>query len=154
MASLLRLLVSAMPLHLLLLLNFALAAYLTGLIWTVQVVHYPGFALLSKTGFARYHAAHTRRMGFVVGAPMVLELALAAWLAWAGRGALPHGAGWWALGLVMFIWAATFFISVPFHNQLEINGYDFITIDGLTRTNWLRTLAWTARLALLGWLLA
>ena len=133
-----------MPLHLLLLLNFALAAYLTGLIWTVQVVHYPGF----------YHAAHTRRMGFVVGAPMVLELALAAWLAWAGRGALPHGAGWWALGLVMFIWAATFFISVPFHNQLETNGYDFITIDGLTRTNWLRTLAWTARLALLGWLLA
>ncbi len=143
-----------MSLRLLLLLNFALAAYLTGLIWTVQVVHYPGFALLGKTGFARYHAAHTRRMGYVAGAPMVLELGLAAWLAWAGRGALPHGAGWWGLALVGFVWGVTFFIAVPFHNRLEASGYDYISIDGLTRTNWLRTLAWTARLALLGGLLA
>ncbi len=143
-----------MSLHLLLLLNFALAAYLTGLIWTVQAVQYPGFALLGKAEFPRYHAAHTRRMSYVVLAPMVLELALAAWLAGAGRGALPRAAGWWSLGLVAFIWAATFFVSVPFHNRLEAKGYDFITIDGLARTNWLRTLAWTARLALLGWLLA
>lgn len=140
--------------HLLLLLNFALAAYLTGLIWMVQVVHYPGLALLGKAEFPRYHAAHTRRMGYVVGAPMVLELALAGWLAWAGRGALPHGAGWWGLGLVIFVWAVTFFISVPFHNLLEASGYHYITLDGLTRTNWLRTLAWTARLLLLGGLLA
>ncbi|MGI4885037.1 MAG: hypothetical protein ACRYFR_08770 [Janthinobacterium lividum] len=143
-----------MPLHLLLLLNFALAAYLTGLIWTVQVVHYPGLALLGPAEFPRYHAAHTRRMGYVVGAPMALELALAAWLAWAGRGALSHGAGWWSLGLAVAVWLATFAISVPFHNQLEASGYNYIALDGLTRTNWLRTVAWTARLALLGWLLA
>lgn len=146
--------VFAVSLHLLLLLNFTLAAYLTGLIWTVQVVHYPGLALLGPAEFPRYHAAHTRRMGYVVGAPMVLELALAAWLAWAGRGALPHGAGWWSLGLVVLVWLATFLISVPFHNRLEANGYNYVALDGLTRTNWLRTLAWTARLVLLGWLLA
>ena len=141
-------------LHLLLLLNFALAAYLTGLIWTVQVVQYPGLALLGKAEFPRYHAAHTRRMGYAAGGPMLLELALAAGLAGAGRGALPHGAGWWSLGLVIFAWAVTFLVSVPFHNRLAASGYDYITIDGLTRTNWLRTLAWTARLLLLGGLLA
>ena len=92
-------------------------------------------------------------MSFVVLAPMVLELALALWLAWAGRAALPGGAGWWGLGLVGLIWATTFFISVPFHNRLE-TGFDYVAIDGLTRTNWLRTLAWTARAALLGGLLA
>ena len=143
----------AVSLRLLLLFNFALAAYLTGLIWTVQVVHYPGFALVGKAEFPHYHAAHTQRMSYVVLAPMVLELALAAWLAWAGRGALSHAAGWWSLGLVVFIWAITFFVSVPFHNRLEANGYNYVTIDGLVRTNWLRTLAWTARFALLGWLL-
>jgi hypothetical protein len=141
-----------MSLHLLILLNFAAAAYLTGLIWTVQVVHYPSFGLVPKEAWVAFHRAHTRRMGFVVMAPMVVELVLAMWLAWAGRAALPGGASWWSLGLVALVWAATFFISVPFHNRLE-KGFDYIAIDGLTRTNWIRTLAWTARAALLGWLL-
>ena len=143
-----------MTLRLLLLANLGLAAVLTGLIWTVQLVHYPGLALVGKAEFARYHAAHTARMGALVGPLMVLELLLAGWLAWAGRAALPHGAGWWSLALVLGAWAVTFFISVPFHNRLAAGGYDYITIDGLTRTNWLRTGAWTLRLGLLLWLAA
>ena len=142
-----------MSLRLLLLLNFDAAAYLTGLLWTVPLVHNPSFGLVPKAAWAAFHAAHTQRMSYVVLAPMVLELGLAAWLAWAGRGALPGSAGWWSLALVLFVWAVTFFISVPFHNRLT-QGYDYIAIDGLVRTNWLRTLAWTARAGLLGWLLA
>ena len=142
-----------MTFRVLLLLNFAAAAYLTGLIWTVQLVHYPSFGLVPKAAWAAFHAAHTRRMSYVVLAPMVLELGLAIGLAWAGRRLLPGAAGWWSLGLVGLAWAVTFFISVPFHNRLA-QGFDYIAIDGLTRTNWLRTLAWTARAALLGWLLA
>ena len=139
-----------MSLHLLLLFNFAVAAYLSGLIWTVQIVHYPSFGQVPKEGWAAFHAAHTRRMSYVVMAPMVIELALAIWLAWVGRAGLPGGAGWWSLALVGVNWATTFFISVPFHNRLA-QGYDYIAIDGLTRTNWLRTLGWTARAVLLGW---
>ena len=142
-----------MSFRLLLLFNFAAAAYLTGLIWTVQVVHYPSFGLVPKEAWAVFHSAHTRRMSYVVLAPMVLELGLAGWLAWAGRTSLPAGAGWWSLALVVFVWAVTFLISVPFHNRLEV-GYDYVAIDGLTRTNWLRTVAWTVRAGLLGWLLA
>ena len=133
----------------LLLANLVLCAILTGLIWTVQLVHYPGLALVGKAEFARYHAAHTARMGALVGPLMVLELLLAGWLAWAGRAALPHGAGWWSLALVGAVWAVTFFISVPFHNRLAANGYDYVVLDGLVRTNWLRTGAWTLRLFIL-----
>ena len=133
----------------LLLANLVLCAVLTGLIWTVQLVHYPGLALVGKAEFARYHAAHTARIGALVGPLMVLELLLAGWLAWAGRAALPHGAGWWSLALVGVVWAVTFFISVPFHNRLAAGGYDYVVIDGLVRTNWLRTGAWTLRLAVL-----
>jgi hypothetical protein len=136
---------------LLLLLNFALAAYLTGVIWTVQLVHYPGFAL-AKADFVAYHRAHMSRMGWVVMAPMVLELLLAAWLAWQGR-----ALGWpvWvALGLVLLIWVVTFFVSVPFHDRLATGGYDYVAIDGLVRTNWLRTIAWTVRSGVLLYLLS
>lgn len=134
----------------LLLLNFALAVYLTGVIWTVQLVHYPSFAQAARDTFEAFHRQHSSRISWVVLAPMVLELALAGWLAWAG----PElgAARWWQLALVVFIWAATFLISVPFHNRLA-QGYDYVAIDGLVRTNWLRTLLWTARAGLLGRLL-
>jgi hypothetical protein len=138
----------------LLLLNFAAAAYLMGLIWVVQLVTYPAMALVGKEDFARYHAAHTRGMGWVVGSPMVAELALAGWLAWAAYSVWGAGLALGQLALVLLVWAVTFFVSVPFHNRLEAGGYNYIALDGLVRTNWLRTLAWTARAGWLGWLLS
>jgi hypothetical protein len=142
-----------MTLPKLLLLNFALSAYLTGVIWVVQLVTYPALMLVGKPEFGRYHAAHTRGMGWVVGAPMVLELALAGWLAWVAYPSWGAGRALGQLALVVVVWLATFFIAVPFHNRLEADGYNYVALDGLVRTNWLRTLAWTARTVLLGWLL-
>jgi hypothetical protein len=140
-----------MTLPQLLFLNFTLAAYLTGVSWVVQLVTYPALALVGKAEFGRYHAAHTRGMGWVVGAPMILELALAGWLAWTAYPAWGAARALGQLALVVLVWLATFFIAVPFHNRLAAGGYNFVALDGLTRTNWLRTLAWTARAALLGW---
>ena len=142
-----------MTLPQLLFLNFTLAAYLTGVIWVVQLVTYPALLLVGKPEFSRYHAAHTRGMGWVVGTPMVLELGLAAWLAWVAYPTWGAGLALGQLALVVVVWLATFFIAVPFHNRLEAEGYNYVALDGLVRTNWLRTLAWTARLGLLGWLL-
>jgi hypothetical protein len=138
-----------MPASALLLLNFALAAYLTGVIWTVQLVHYPGFALVPAADFGAYHRAHLTRMSWVVMAPMVAELLLAA--AWVWATGTTHA--WVSLGLVLVIWAVTFFVSVPLHNRLAADGPAYATVYGLVRTNWLRTLAWTARCGLLGWAL-
>jgi len=132
------------------LLNFLVTVYLTGVIWTVQLVHYPGFAQANPDTFPEFHQQHSTRISWVVMGPMVLELLLAGALAWQG-----HELGlvrWWQLALVLFVWAATFFISVPFHNRLA-QGYDYVAIDGLVRTNWARTIAWTIRAGWLGWLL-
>ncbi|WP_207891060.1 hypothetical protein [Hymenobacter edaphi] len=133
---------------LLLLLNLAVTAYLTGVIWTVQLVHYPGFALVPAAGFPAFHQAHLKRMGWVVMAPMVAELLLAGAWAWQARTGPAYG----ALALVGFIWAVTFGVSVPLHRQLA-GGWSYAAVYGLVRTNWLRTLAWTLRLGLLGWVL-
>ncbi len=46
-----------MTLTQLLFLNFTLAAYLTGVIWVVQLVTYPALLLVGKSEFPRYHAA-------------------------------------------------------------------------------------------------
>ena len=134
-----------MTTKLLVLLSFALTAYLTGVIWMVQLVHYPSFAQVPASAFRTFHQAHMARMGWVVMAPMVAELGLAAWLAWQLR----TPAAGWGLALVVAIWLVTFLISVPLHNRLAEVGADAGAIKSLVQTNWLRTVFWTGRLGLL-----
>jgi hypothetical protein len=52
--------------------------FMTGLIWFVQVVHYPLMAAVGSPGFAAYEAAHSRRTTWVVAPVMLAEAATAA----------------------------------------------------------------------------
>lgn len=47
----------------LLITHAAATLWMTGLIWFVQVVHYPLFALVGSTGFAAYESAHATQIG-------------------------------------------------------------------------------------------
>lgn len=114
--------------------------FMTGLIWFVQVVHYPLFARVGNTDFTAYEAQHTRRTGRLVGAPMLLELGLAATLAWSPGGT----AAWCGLGLLAIIWLSTAVSQVPMHRRLE-RGFDQAAHQRLVRGNWVRTIAWTLR---------
>ena len=113
---------------------------MTGLIWFVQVVHYPLFAAVGPAGFAAYHAAHSRLTTLVVGPLMLVEAACAVWIALER----PSSAGWLGVGLLAVVWGTTFFLAVPRHNLLAA-GFDAATIDSLVATNWFLTFAWTRR---------
>lgn len=129
----------------LLLLNLALTGYMTGLIWFVQIVHYPLFKEVAKLGpFAQYSRIHSALTTVVVGPVMVAELAVAVALTLSAASKL----NFILLGLVLGIWAVTFFLSVPNHTLLA-DGFDETAWLNLVQTNWLRTLAWTVRLGLL-----
>ncbi len=132
--------------------NLVLSAFLTGLIWFVQVVHYPIFRKVPASRFLAWHAAHTHT-GQVVAVPMLIELVLAGWLV---IRPFPGGAQWIsyaACGCVPVIWAVTFLIAIPLHNQLAAGGYNKEIIDSLVRVNWLRTILWTIRTGILFYLL-
>jgi hypothetical protein len=49
--------------------------------------------------------------------------------------------------LVAAIWTSTALVQVPCHRKLS-GGFDLRTAHRLIKTNWLRTLAWTARAGL------
>ena len=51
--------------------------YMTGVIWLIQLVHYPMFEYLDRTNFLRSHLFHTSAITFVVLPAMFLELAMA-----------------------------------------------------------------------------
>ena len=119
---------------------------MTGVIWFVQVVHYPLFLRVPATAFVQYEVEHATRTGWVVGPLMCLELIaslffllpalrpidVSAWSAWLGA------------GLVGVIWASTAFVQVPLHDRLAA-GFSADVLSTLVRTNWVRTVAWTSR---------
>jgi hypothetical protein len=122
-----------------------------GLIWVVQLVHYPMFDGLDSTTFRKSHAFHSRRILWIVGPAMLSEFCLAGLLFFErGLRDWPAATGF---GLVLWIWAVTVFIMVPIHQRLERSGFRPEIHRALVRWNWLRTLAWSARAAIcLVWL--
>ena len=139
-----------------LLLHIAATGVMIGVIWFVQIVHYPMFALVGSDRFAEYEATHSRRTTRVVLLPMLVELATGAYLALWPPPRFPQGALWAGLALIGVIWASTALLQVPRHRALEA-GFDAAAHRALVATNWIRTVAWTARgfllLALIGRLL-
>ena len=126
---------------------------MTGLIWFVQVVHYPLMAAVGEDHFVAYELAHTQRTTLVVMPVMLLELATAAALIfWNVGGNLSNTWLWVNLIGLGLIWASTFFIQVPLHGQLSAQ-HSGAAIQQLVNTNWIRTFLWTARSALLLFLL-
>jgi hypothetical protein len=117
---------------------------MTGLIWFVQLVHYPLFSYAGKQAFVRFEKQHVRRTTWIVLPLMIAEavtaLALVI-LAWNHRDVRLPLLG---LFLLVIIWASTLCVQVPCHKTLA-GGFNAATADRLVRTNWIRTVAWTAR---------
>lgn len=125
---------------------------MVGLIWFVQVVHYPLFEKVSPNVFIAYEAAHTQRTSWVVMPLMLTEAFTALVLAIAPPPNVASGLAWGGLGLVGLVWATTFFVSVPQHVTLG-KGFDPHAHSVLVSTNWIRTMGWSARGVVALWML-
>jgi len=120
----------------------ASALILVGLIWTVQVVHYPLMAMVGDDRFVAYESAHAPRMAAVVMLPWTLQGLTTAWLLLAR----PAGVPTWSIAVAavtaVLSVAVTVVWSVPAHARLGA-GFDATIHHRLVRTNWIRTWAWT-----------
>src|SRR5919199_6412005 len=92
--------------------NLLLAAYLTGVIWLVQLVHYPLFAAVGREAWPAYEAEHRRRITVVVAAPMLAQVPLAVLL-------LGGALAWANLACVAVAFGSTLGWLGPMHGPLE-----------------------------------
>lgn len=131
-----------------------MSGVMCGLVWFVQVVHYPLMGEVGRGGdeaWRRYHAGHSRLTTWVVAPVMLAELGTALGLVW-----LLGGEGvwvWWQAGLAVGVWGVTFGVQVPQHGRLG-RGYDAGVLRRLVLGNWVRVLLWTGRFGLMLWGLA
>ena len=125
---------------------------MVGLIWFVQVVHYPLFGSVGREAFVGYEAQHTRRTTLVVGPLMAVEGVTALMLAvWPPDG-VPLALPLVGLGLLAMVHASTVLLQVPDHRALGA-GFDRDRWRHLVATNWIRTVGWSARGVVSFWIL-
>lgn len=134
------------------LLHLATCLFMVGVIWMVQVVHYPLFRLVGTPGFPDYAQQHQRLMTWIVGPAMLLEAGTAVALVYCRPAGIAGWGMWAGLGLIGVIWLSTACLQVPCHGVLS-QGFDPQAHTRLVRSNWIRTVAWSLRGLLLLWLL-
>jgi hypothetical protein len=116
---------------------------MVGFAWTIQLVQYPQMALVPPAAFPAFEASHQRRVVAVLALLAPAEVVTAAVVALTVDDlspALTVGSG----ALLAAIWVATGAWYAPIHGRL-LAGFDPGLHRLLVRTNWIRTLAWSAR---------
>ncbi len=129
---------------LLLLANLCATGMLVGLVWTIQLVHYPLLLAVGRDALPGYLAEHATRMTILVAPWMIGELVTAGLLLRWRPTAVPPWMVVAGFAGCIGIWASTFLLQVPLHAQLAETP-DPVLLDRLTLTNWLRTVGWTMR---------
>ena len=113
-------------------------AVMVGVILSVQLVVYPGFARYAPADLLKWHEDYSRKITFLVGPLMLCQLA-GAWY-W-----LLTDPGWFPaiyLAGILILWGTTFFRFVPLHRRISQGRADQKTLLRLVRENWTRTFLW------------
>lgn len=131
-----------------LLINLFCTFSMTGIIWFVQVVHYPLFASVGGHEFIDYEQLHKKLTTLVVAPLMLLELGTSGLLPFFAGTASTRVMASVSFLLIMLIFISTAFIQVPIHEKLS-SIYSTELVERLVQSNWIRTVLWTLKSLLL-----
>lgn len=119
-------------------------SFLAGLIWVIQLVHYPTFLFVSEERFRDFEKFHQFRISLLVVPAMLLEVGTGV-LLYVGSEYSENRFFLASLFCLALIWLSTLLWQGPDHQRLE-QGYQRMVILRLVRSNWIRTIAWSLRL--------
>ena len=121
---------------------------MAGVIWVIQIVHYPIFDAIERgiddADWVRFADRHRRSISIVVGPFMVAEGITGWWLVVDPPDGANRTLAIVALALMAVAYGVTAFVSVPLHTRLT-HRYDVDAHRRLVSSNWIRTFAWTSR---------
>lgn len=117
---------------------------MVGLIWAIQLVHYPMLVELSAHRPAAAMAEHQRRITPVVGPFMAAEGVTALILLVDRPDTMSAVSAWTAAILLGVALLSTALVQVPLHERLA-RRHEEAAATQLVRSNWIRTVAWSVR---------
>ena len=124
--------------------HFLSTSLMVGIIWVIQLLHYPTFHFIKQSDYVEFQHFHMQRISFIVVPVMIIELLSGFMLVYYFRSNLFI----LCLTILLVIWLITFVFFTKLHQSL-LGGYDKIIVDKLVQINWSRTFLWSLRLIIL-----
>lgn len=134
-------------------LNLVATCVMVGVIWFVQLVHYPLLALIGPDRSIEVAIEHQRRTAWVVGPPMAVEGVTTLWLLVDAPNGVNAVLPWIAAALLGGVLLSTVALSVPLHSRMAESPEANVG-RRLVATNWPRTIGWTTRAVLVAIMLS
>tara|TARA_B100001250_G_scaffold398865_1_gene407628 strand:+ start:812 stop:1213 length:402 start_codon:yes stop_codon:yes gene_type:complete len=129
-----------------LLIHIISTSIMVGVIWTIQLVHYPSFNFINQKDYIKFQNFHMNQISLIVMPIMGIELFTGLIIIFLEikNGLMFH----FSISILFLIWLITGIIFSRLHQKLTM-GYQPLIINKLIKMNWLRTFLWTFRLFLL-----
>ena len=128
-----------------LIIHLIATSVMVGVIWVIQLVHYPSFHFIELKQYTTFQKFHMSRISYVVIPAMLTELFTLILIIISMDKVDPIILASALLLIVIWLMTAVFFSGV--HQKLTL-GYDQVVVEKLVKLNWGRTLLWTLRLLL------
>ena len=128
-----------------LIIHLIATSVMVGVIWTIQLVHYPSFHFIELNQYTTFQRFHMSRISYVVIPAMLTELFTLILIIISMDQVDPIILSSALFLIVIWLMTAVFFSGV--HQKLTL-GYDQAIVEKLVKLNWGRTLLWTLRLLL------
>ena len=131
---------------LILYIHLIFTSIMVGVIWVIQLVHYPSFHFIKPDIYTVFQKFHMEKISIIVMPMMIAELITVLLLLYNedSKNILIII----SFILLIIIWGITAVFFSGVHNKL-IAGYQETIVNNLVVMNWIRTLLWTMRLLLL-----
>ena len=124
--------------------HFLSTSLMVGIIWVIQLLHYPTFHFIKQSDYVEFQHFHMQRISFIVVPVMIIELLSGFMLVYYFRSNLLI----LCLIILLVIWLITFVFFTKLHQSL-LGGYDKIIVDKLVQINWSRTVLWSLKLIIM-----
>ena len=122
--------------------HFASTAVMVGVIWVIQLLHYPTFHYIEKNNYSQFQKFHMSRISYIVIPAMVIEMLSGIMLVIINDDFII------SFSLLVCIWIITFVFFTNIHQRL-LSKYENTAVEKLVNLNWIRTTFWTVRLVIL-----
>jgi len=137
-----------------LIINLAAAAFLAGLTWYIQIVHYPLFIFIERKSFLEYHIYHLKKNAYMIFAPMLVEGTFAILFTFDYPLTVSSLIPFLCLCISTAMWLITFSKLVPLQDSLTVDGLNKEVVEQLIKLNWIRTIGWSVKALILMYCMA
>ena len=131
--------------EILVVIHFLSTSLMVGVIWIIQLLHYPAFHFIDKANYSAFQDFHMNRVSYIVVPIMITELASGALVVLILPKFFLFNI---SMVILAIIWIITFLFFTKLHQSLTF-GYNEASVNKLVRLNWFRTVLWTVRILIL-----